>query len=45
MARRKGVFPYEVVKSLEDYDRIELPRIEEFYSSLNDKGISEADYL
>jgi len=44
LARRKGVFPYEFVKSQANYNATELPRIEEFYSSLNDEGISEADY-
>ena len=44
LARRKGVFPYEYITSLVDYDVTELPTIEEFYSSLNDEGISESDY-
>ena len=44
LARRKGVFPYEFVKSLADYSLTELPGIETFYSSLNDEGTSEAEY-
>ena len=44
LARRKGVFPYKFVKSLADYNLTELPGIEAFYSSLNDEGISEAEY-
>ena len=43
-ARRKGVFPYEFIKSLADYEVTELPPIEAFYSSLNDEGISASEY-
>ena len=42
LARRKGVFPYKV-KSLKDYRLKELPRIEDFYSCLNDDTRSKSE--
>ena len=44
LARRKGVFPYEFIKSLADYEEIQLPPIDGFYSSLNDEEITEEEY-
>ena len=44
LAKRKGVFPYDWFDSIEKlkYDR--LPPIEEFYSSLNEEGITKDEY-
>ena len=42
---RKGVYPYEYMDSFNKFDDKSLPPIECFYSSLNDEGISEEDYL
>ncbi|CAH3140314.1 unnamed protein product [Porites evermanni] len=41
---RKGVYPYDYVSSLEKLSEKNLPPKEEFYSYLNDEGISEDDY-
>ena len=41
---RKGVYPYEYTSSFKSLEVQELPSIEDFYSSLNDEGISEKDY-
>ena len=44
LAKRKGVFPYDWFDSIEKlkYDR--LPPIEDFYSLLNEEGISQEEY-
>ena len=42
--RRKGVYPYEYVDSWKKFEETVLPPKEVFYSSLNMKGISDADY-
>jgi len=44
LARRKGVFPYEFVTSLESYNTAELPPINAFYNSLTDERISNEEY-
>ena len=36
LARRKGVFPYEYISSLDKYNTTELPTIDEFYNSVNE---------
>ena len=41
---RKGVYPYDYVSSLEKLSETQLPPKEEFYSHLNDEGISDDDY-
>ena len=41
---RKGVYPYDYVDSPTKLNDTELPRKEEFYSKLNDEGISDEDY-
>ena len=41
---RKGVYPYDYMDSFEKFDQKELPRKEDFYSTLNDQHISDEDY-
>lgn len=41
---RKGVFPYKYLDSFERFNETCLPPIEEFFSDLSKKGISEKDY-
>ena len=41
---RKGVYPYDYVSSIEKLSETQLPPKEEFYSKLNDEGISDDDY-
>ena len=41
---RKGVYPYDYVSSMEKLSETHLPPKEEFYSHLNDEGISDDDY-
>lgn len=41
---RKGVFCYEFMDSLEKLDFPRLPKKEDFYSSLSDSHISDAEY-
>jgi len=41
---RKGVYPYEYLESFSTFDEVELPPIEQFYSSLTDSDISPSDY-
>ena len=41
---RKGVYPYDYVSSMEKLSETQLPPKEEFYSKLNDEGISNDDY-
>ena len=44
LMRRKGVYPYEYMDSWERFEETKLPVKEAFYSKLNMKGISVADY-
>ena len=41
---RKGVCPYDYVSSIEKLFETQLPPKEEFYSKLNDQGITDSDY-
>ena len=41
---RKGVYPYDYMDSFQRFSEKSLPRREDFYSILNDTGISESDY-
>ena len=41
---KKGVYPYDFMDSMEKFEIKELPKIEEFYSTLNEKHINEKDY-
>ena len=41
---RKDVYPYDYVSSMEKLSETHLPPKEEFYSHLNDEGISDNDY-
>ena len=41
---RKGVYPYDYVSSIEKLSETQLPPKEEFYSNLDDEGISDDDY-
>ena len=44
LMKRKGVYPYDYMDSMERFSEKSLPRKEDFYSILNDSGISESDY-
>ena len=41
---KKGVYSYDFMDSMEKFEIKELPKIEEFYSTLNEEHISEKDY-
>ena len=41
---RKGVYPYDYVISIEPLSETRLPPKSEFYSKLNDEGITDSDY-
>ena len=41
---RKGVYPYDYVSSIEKLFETQLPSKSEFYSHLNDEGITDDDY-
>ena len=41
---RKGFYPYEDIDNWEKFDETTIPPKEAFYSKLNLKGISDADY-
>ena len=41
---RKGIFPYEWMDSKDKLSATELPKLEDFYSSLNDDNVSNDDY-
>ena len=45
LIRRKGVYPYDWVDSIDKFSETQLPPIEAFYSKLCDEGISDEDYL
>ena len=44
LMRRKGVYPYEYMKSWSRFDEVSLPEKSDFYSKLNLSGISDEDY-
>ena len=44
LIKRKGVYPYEYMNSIERFKETGLPPKESFYSSLNDEHISDEDY-
>ena len=44
LVKRKGVYPYEYMDSLERFKETKLPSKEAFYSKLNNEGISDEDY-
>ena len=44
LIKRKGVYPYEYMDSIERFKETRLPPKEFFYSSLNDEHISDEDY-
>ena len=44
LVRRKGVYPYEYMDSLERFKENKLPPKEVFYSRLTGEGISDEDY-
>ena len=44
LVKRKGVYPYEYMTSLERFEETKLPPKEAFYSNLKNEGITEEDY-
>ncbi len=44
LLKRKGVYPYEWMDSLDKMNETQLPKIEAFYSSLTGKSITIEDY-
>ena len=44
LIKRKGVYPYDYMDSFKRFSEKSLPRREDFYSILNDSGISESDH-
>ena len=44
LMKRKGVYPYDYMDSLSKFSNTKLPQKEDFYSLLNDEGISDDDY-
>ena len=44
LVKRKGVYPYEYMNSLERFKENKLPPKESFYSTLTGEGISDEDY-
>ena len=44
LVTQKGVFPYEFLDSIEKLNTEGLPGKEDFYSTLNESGISDKDY-
>ena len=44
LLKRKGVFPYDYISSLDSLEETSLPSQDKFYNSLNDSQISMEDY-
>ena len=42
--RKKGIYPYDYMDSWHKFNQTDLPKMEDFYDSLKEKNISEADY-
>ena len=45
LVKRKGVYPYEYMDSLERFNETKLPPKESFYSRLTGEDISDEDYM
>ena len=43
--KQKGVYPYDYMDSLNRFSANKLPNKDNFYSILNDKHISDTQYL
>ena len=41
---RKGIYPYDYMSKIEKFSETQLPPKEDFYSKLNDCGVSDDDY-
>ena len=41
---RKGIYPYDYMNSIKKFSEEKLPTKEEFYSKLNDCGVSDEDF-
>ena len=41
---KKGIYPCDFMDSMEKFENKELPKTEDFYSTLNEEHISEKDY-
>ena len=41
---QKGIYPYDYMDGIERFSETQLPAKEDFYSKLNDCGVSEEDY-
>lgn len=44
LVRRKGVYPYDYMKSWSNFDEQQLPRKEDFFNQLTFSHISDSDY-
>ena len=44
LVTQKGVYPYDYMDSFSRFDEIKLPAIEDFYSTVNEAGISQEEY-
>lgn len=44
MVKRKGVYPYEWLESLDKLNDVKLPPKQSFFSKLSGEGVSEEDY-
>ena len=45
LIKRKGVFPYDHLDSIQKFDESRLPLKDAFFNRLNNKAISEEDYM
>ena len=45
LLKKKGVYPYEYIDSVERLKETELPLIEKFYSTLKKEGITKDEYI
>ena len=41
---QKGIYPYDYMNSLEKFSETQLPAKEDFYSKLNDCGVTDKEY-